>query len=121
MKKIITALAVYTISIGMSVTSHAAEILDRDYIESEIWEDMWIGKDDNGTDFPEASYKHHLLMEWLDENYGSDEYDWSEIGGLKYGYRDYYNDYIEKTGTSTMMTMAAGLLKPMNTAIIFSL
>ena len=23
---------------------------------------------------PEASYKHHLLDEWLEDNYGSDEY-----------------------------------------------
>ena len=95
MKKFITAICVTVLALSSGITAHAAEILDRDYIESEIWEDMWIGKDDNGTDFPEASYKHHLLMEWLDENYGSDEYDWSEIGELKYGYRDYYNDYIE--------------------------
>ncbi len=63
--------------------------------KAEIWEDMWNGKGDNGIDFPEASYKHHLLDKWLDENYGSDEYDWTELGELKYEYKDYYRSYIE--------------------------
>ncbi len=61
MKKIITALTTLCIASSVSLTAHAAENLDRDYIETEIWEDMWNGKDDNGLDFPEASYKHHLL------------------------------------------------------------
>lgn len=95
MKKIITALAALCIASSVSLTAHAAETLDRDYIESEIWEDMWNGKGDNGLDFPEASYKHHLLDEWLDENYGSDDYDWSEIGELKYEYKGYYRRLIE--------------------------
>lgn len=50
---------------------------------------------DHGLDFPEASYKHHLLDRWLNENYGSDDYDWTELGELKYEYKDYYRDYIE--------------------------
>lgn len=78
-----------------AMTSHAAEMLDRDYIESEIWEDMWHGKGDDGTTFPEASYKHHLLDEWLNDNYGSDEYDWTEVGELKYEYKRYYQDVIK--------------------------
>jgi len=56
---------------------------------------MWNGKGDNGLDFLEASYKHHLLDEWLNENYGSDDYDWSEIGELKYEYKDYYRHLID--------------------------
>lgn len=95
MKKIITALTILCIASSVSLTDHAAEMLDRDYIEAEIWEDMWNGKGDNGLDFPEASYKHHLLDEWLDDNYGSDDYDWSEIGELKYEYKDYYRHLIE--------------------------
>lgn len=96
MKKfIITLSALIITSIQFSVTAFAAENLDRDYIETEIWEDMWNGKGDNGLDFPEASYKHHLLDKWLDENYGSDDYDWSEIGELKYEYKDYYRRLIE--------------------------
>jgi len=95
MKKIITALTTLCIASSVSLTAHAAEALDRDYIEAEIWEDMWNGKGDNGLDFPEASYKHHLLDKWLDENYGSDDYDWSEIGELKYEYKDYYRRLIE--------------------------
>ena len=78
-----------------AMTAHAAEMLDRDYIESEIWKDMWHGKDDDGTTFPEASYKHHLLDEWLNDNYGSNEYDWTEVGELKYEYKRYYQDVIK--------------------------
>lgn len=92
MKKIITAIAVAAVSLSLSLTVNAVEILDKDYIETEIWEEVWHGKGDNGTDFPEASYKHHLLDEWLDDNYGSDEYDWSELGEIKYQYKDYYNN-----------------------------
>lgn len=95
MKKIITAIAVTAMSLSFTLTTHAAEMLDKDYIETEIWQDVWLGKGDNGTDFPEASYKHHLLDKWLDNNYGSDEYDWSELGELKYQYKDYYNNLTE--------------------------
>lgn len=96
MKKfIITLSALIITALPFSVTAYAAENLDRDYIEAEIWDDMWNGKGDNGVDFPEASYKHHLLDKWLDENYGSEEYDWSELGELKYEYKDYYRSYIE--------------------------
>lgn len=96
MKKfIITLSALIITALPFSVTAYAAENLDRDYIEAEIWDDMWNGKGDNGIDFPEASYKHHLLDKWLDENYGSDEFDWSELGELKYEYKDYYRSYIE--------------------------
>lgn len=96
MKKFIITLSAFIItSMPFSVTAYAAENLDRDYIEAEIWDDMWNGKGDNGIDFPEASYKHHLLDKWLDENYGSDKYDWSELGELKYEYKDYYRSYIK--------------------------
>lgn len=94
-KNIITAIMVTALAVSSGLTAHAAEALDRDYIEAEIWEDMWNGKGDNGLDFPEASYKHHLLDKWLDENYGSDDYDWSEIGELRYEYKDYYRHLIE--------------------------
>ena len=89
MKKLITLLAIIALVSNISLDVHAAGILDKDYIESEIWEEMWLGKGDDGTEFPEASYKHHLLDEWLNENYGSDDYDWTAIGELKYQYKDY--------------------------------
>lgn len=95
MKNIITAIMVTALTVSSGLTAYSAEALDRDYIETEIWEDMWNGKGDNGLDFPEASYKRHLLDEWLNENYGSDDYDWSEIGELKYEYKDYYRNLIE--------------------------
>lgn len=95
MKKIITTVFCTAIALCSGLNVYAAEILERDYIEAVIWEEMWNGKGDNGLDFPEASYKHHLLDKWLDENYGSDEYDWTELGELKYEYKDYYRSYIE--------------------------
>ena len=94
MKKLITAVICTALALTSGITAHA-ENLDREYIETEIWDDIWNGKGDNGLIYPEASYKHHLLDEWLDENYGSDNYDWSEIGELKYAYKDYYRNYIE--------------------------
>ena len=96
MKKIVTAICCTAMMFGTAMTAHAAEMLDRDYIEAEIWEDMWHGKGDDGTTFPEGSYKHHLLDQWLDDNYGSDEYDWTELGELKYEYKRYYQDKIEE-------------------------
>ncbi len=96
MKKIITALTTLCIASTVSITAYADEILNKEYIESEIWKEVWLGKDDDGTEFPETSYKHHLLVEWIDEHYGSDDYDWSEIGELKYGYKDYYNNLVEE-------------------------
>lgn len=57
MKKIITALTTICLTSSVSLTAHATEMLDKDYIESEIWEEMWLGKNDDGTEYPEASYK----------------------------------------------------------------
>ena len=95
MKKIITTVFCTAIALCSGLNVYAAEILERDYIEAVIWEEMWNGKGDNGLDFPEASYKHHLLDKWLDENYGSEDYDWTEIGELQYEYKEYYRRLIE--------------------------
>jgi hypothetical protein len=95
MKKIFAGIATILMLANVGITAYAAENLNRDYIESEIWDEMWQGKGDDGLEFPEASYKHYLLDEWLDENYGSDDYDWTDLGELKYAYKDYYRDYIE--------------------------
>ena len=81
--------------LNMSVTAHAGEMFDRDYIESEIWQEMWLGRGDDGTEFPEASFKHHLLDDWIDKNYGSDDYNWSDVDELKYSYKRYYKNYTE--------------------------
>lgn len=96
MKKLITVVCCTAMMFSTAMTAHAAETLDLDYIETEIWEDMWHGKGDDGTAFPEGSYKHHLLDQWINDNYGSDEYDWTELGELKYEYKRYYQDKIEE-------------------------
>ncbi len=78
-----------------SLTAYADDMLDKDYIVSEIWSDWWQGKGDDGLIFPEASYKHHVLSDWVNDNYGDEDYDWSEIGQLKYNFRDYYDELTE--------------------------
>ena len=78
-----------------SLTAYADDMLDKNYIVSEIWSDWWQGKGDDGLIFPEASYKHHVLSNWVDDNYGDEDYDWSEIGQLKYNFRDYYDELTE--------------------------
>ena len=47
-----STLAALFIASAVSLTAYAEETLDRDYIESEIWEEVWLGKDDDGTEFP---------------------------------------------------------------------
>ena len=95
MKKTAILLAVTLMTAGTAGINAHAENLDKDYIISEIWKDIWHGKADNGKTFPEASYKYHLLTEWVEENYGDDDYNWSDVGELRYDYRDYYQDLIE--------------------------
>ncbi len=95
MKKMILSLAITAVFLAFPLTAHAAEMLEKDYIKAEIWEEIWLGKNDNGTEFPESSYKHHLLDKWVDENYGDDDYDWTAIGELKYSYKNYYKNLTE--------------------------
>ncbi|MDE5557564.1 MAG: hypothetical protein K2J32_07725 [Ruminococcus sp.] len=95
MKKMILSLAITAVFLAFPNVAHAAEMLEKDYIKAEIWEEVWLGKSDDGTEFPESSYKHHLLDKWVDENYGNDDYDWTAIGELKYSYRNYYKNRTE--------------------------
>ena len=60
MKKIITTVFCTAIALCSGLNVYAAEILERDYIEAEIWEEMWNGKGDNGLDFPEAKVRKAL-------------------------------------------------------------
>ncbi|MCM1225694.1 MAG: hypothetical protein NC548_65750 [Lachnospiraceae bacterium] len=95
MKKLILSLEITAVFLAFPTVAHAAEMLEKDYIKAEIWEEIWLGKSDNGTEFPESSYKHHLLEKWVDENYGDDDYDWTAIGELKYSYKNYYKNLTE--------------------------
>lgn len=93
----IVPFAVSMVLIGVpSLTAYAGDMLDKDYIVSEIWSDWWHGKGDDGLVFPEASYKHHILTEWVNDNYGDDDYDWSKIGQLNYDFKDYYDELTDK-------------------------
>lgn len=94
MKQFISMVAVVVLCMN-GITAYAAENLDKAYIEEKLWSELWHGKGDDGTVYPEASYKHHILDEWLNDNYGSDEYDWSALGELKYEYKRYYKKYID--------------------------
>ena len=95
MKQIILSIAIMAIFLAFPLTAHAEEMLEKEYIKSEIWEEIWLGKSDDGAEFPESSYKHHLLEKWIDENYGDDNYDWTAIGELKYSYKNYYQKLTE--------------------------
>lgn len=95
MKKIIVAVFCTVLALSSGFTAYAAEAHDRDTLENAIWEDLWNGKGDNGLEYPEASYKHHILDKWLDENYGTGAYDWSDVGEVTHGYRRYYRSLID--------------------------
>ena len=77
------------------MTAYVDDMLDKDYIVREIWSDWWNGKGDDGLVFPEASYKHHILTDWVNDNYGDDNYDWSKIGQLNYNFKDYYDELTD--------------------------
>ena len=96
MKKLTATLAAMLMAVSMAgMTAHAADNLDKEYIISEIWSDVWNGKPDDGTTYPESSYKYHLLNEWVNDNYGSEDYNWTDIGELTYKYKDYYRTLIK--------------------------
>ncbi len=95
MKKFITAVFCTALALSSGFTAYAAEAPDRESLETAIWEDLWNGKGDNGLEYPEASYKHHLLDKWLDENYGTGAYNWNDIGEVTHGYRKYYRSLID--------------------------
>ena len=63
MKKFIPLLAVTVLTASLTEIPAHAETLVKDYIINEIWNDSWCGIPDDGTTFPEASYKYHLLSE----------------------------------------------------------
>ena len=94
-RKIVPIVASITLIGSASLTAYADDTLDKEYIVSEIWSDWWQGKGDDGLIFPEASYKHHILTEWVNDNYGDDDYDWNEIGQLNYNFKDYYDELTE--------------------------
>ncbi|MCB5774970.1 hypothetical protein LK482_05970 [Ruminococcus callidus] len=94
-QKIIPIAASITLIGSASLTAYADNMLDKDYIVREIWSDWWHGKGDDGLIFPEASYKHHILTDWVNDNYGNDNYDWSKIGQLNYNFKDYYDELTD--------------------------
>ena len=94
-QKIIPIAASITLIGSASLTAYADDMLDKDYIVREIWSDWWHGKGDDGLIFPEASYKHHILTDWVNDNYGNDNYDWSKIGQLNYNFKDYYDELTD--------------------------
>ena len=93
MKKFTPLLAVTVLTASLTGIPVHAETLDKDYIINEIWTESWYGIPDDGTTFPEASYKYHLLSEWVNANYGDDNYNWTDVGELTYSYKDYYKKY----------------------------
>jgi len=75
----------------MPIGVYADEQVNKDYIADLIWEEWWFGTPEDGTQFPEASYEHHLIESWLDENF--DEYK-DDVPYAIYAYREYYKDLV---------------------------
>lgn len=75
------------------LTVFADDILSKEEVINELWEERWFGDGDDGTEFPEASFNHHLIEQWVNEHYDDKEnYDWSDIGRIDHLYSEYYND-----------------------------
>ena len=74
----------------MRVYADEAEMVDKNEVIEVLWEENWLGRGDDGIIFPEASYKRHILEQWVSDNYGDDDYNWYDTGNLKYSYADYY-------------------------------
>lgn len=83
---------------GLNNTSFAddADMIDKNTVIEELWEENWNGRGDDGVIFPEASYKRHILEEWVDDNYGNEDYNWYDFGQIKYSYADYYKDLVSE-------------------------
>ena len=92
MKRIIAGIAAGLMFMGSGVRVYAdeAEMVDKDEVIEVLWEENWLGRGDDGIIFPEASYKRHILEQWVSDNYGDDDYNWYDTGNLKYSYADYY-------------------------------
>lgn len=95
-RKIVPIVASIALIGSANLPVYADDMLDKDYIVSEIWSDWWQGKGDDGLIFPEASFKHHILTEWVNDNYSDDDYDWSKISQLNYNFKDYYDELTDK-------------------------
>ena len=93
MKRIIAGIAAGLMFMGSGVRVYAdeAEMVDKNEVIEVLWEENWLGIGDDGIIFPEASYKRHILEQWVSDNYGDDDYNWYDTGNLKYSYADYYN------------------------------
>ena len=64
--------------------------------------------------FLKQAIRHHILTEWVNDNYGDDDYDWSKIGQLNYNFKDYYDDLTDnwnfnddRDGNWTIITITA--------------
>lgn len=51
MKKLILSIAIMVVFLAFPTAAHAVEMLEKDYIKSEIWAEIWLGKSDDGTEF----------------------------------------------------------------------
>ena len=96
MKKIIAGLiaAISTATLAVSITAAAEAHFTKEEVIEGIWEERWRGKRDDGTIYPEASYKYNLIVDWVEENY--EEYSYaSEMHTWEYYYDNYYDNLTE--------------------------
>ncbi|MBQ8515045.1 MAG: hypothetical protein IJ496_06585 [Ruminococcus sp.] len=56
-------------------TVYADEIPTKDEVIEYIWEDFWRGQEDDGTEFPQASWRYNVVVDWVEANY--EDLSWS--------------------------------------------
>ena len=56
-------------------TVYADEIPTKEEVIEYIWEDFWRGQEDDGTEFPQASWRYNVVVDWVEANY--EDLSWS--------------------------------------------
>lgn len=79
--------AMTTLPVAADTDPSVEEIIDT------IWEDWWYGESEDGTTFPEGSYEHHLITEWVENNYEDIK---GDVSYAMYQYRQYYKDMTDE-------------------------
>ena len=109
---------------GNLLVSAEGEMLPKEEIIENLWadyEENWNGPKDDGTVFPEASYRYYFISDWVSTHYGESEsvkdaywgfkyhYNWTDMDSIRDTYEEYYDvwsyewsDHEEEEGVWTL-------------------
>lgn len=91
---------------GNLLVSAEGEMLSKEEIIENLWadyEENWNGPKDDGTVFPEASYRYYFITDWVNTHYGESEsvkdaywgfkyhYNWTDMDSIRDSYEEYYD------------------------------